>query len=439
MRLLVLVLSLGTIVSLSACGPDRPPTPPTDAGPRDAQTDRDSGGGPGDGGDAGGGPSDGGDAGEADGGVFDPSTCRVDPTTDVFTVATDTVARVRDVGVAAGTIRAAIAYSVTTSGLQNVWLAEIPTAPGGLFAAEQLTMGTAIVRDPVIAASDGGWILAWYGNTDLDFDVYAVAWEAGRLRTGGSVQRLTSRTGRDDSPALLATATGAWSAWVEERAASSRVAVIRPLDLRAAPTAAQRDASSAGQTISTPTLARRAGGLALAWVESATLTPNAMLQPLDANGAPVGAAHALSTEGNADGTIDLALDERGGAATFVASVAGVRPEVRARLLDDTGAPYDSERVITPAPESGRDASIAPLAGGYVIAYRALEVTPPVLRIAFVANDLDVVTTLDVTPITPTGGRTTLRVTGEGRMLVGWADVDVGAGTTAIRAARIRCE
>ena len=85
----------------------------------------------------------------------------------------------------------------------------------------------------------------------------------------------------------------------------------------------------------------------------------------------------LTTEHNADGSLDLATDAGGGAAVFGTTIAGLRSEVRARLVDGSGMPAagTSEQVITLAPDSGRDATIAQLAGGYVVAYRALGATP----------------------------------------------------------------
>src|SRR5690606_11329245 len=139
----------------------------------------------------------------------------------------------------------------------------------------------------------------------------------------------------------------------------------------------------------------------------------------------------------ADGTVDLAMNESGGAVVFGVSVGGVRPEGRGRLLDDADDPSAPERVITVAPASGRDASIAAFAGGYPVAYRGVEGGTSPIRDSFVAANPEVLTSHDVTPVTPTGGRVTIRVTGEGLIYLAWADVD--ATTTTIRAARVRCE
>ena len=343
---------------------------------------------------------------------------------------------------AAGAELLGVAWSYRDEGTENVWLAEIPATGAALIAGQQITTGTSLQRDPVLAANGAGWMIAWYGNPDGDFDVYAQGWEAGRIVTGGSRQRLTMRAGRDDAPALLALpAGGAMAGWVETRGAtmSERVPVLRPLSAIAEPTAAQRDgASSTG--VPSFVLAPRSGGLSLAYVQSGSAMPDALLQPLDASGAPVGAPITLSTEHNADGSVDVAADAGGGAVVFGTTVGGLRPEVRARLIDGSGMLQSgtSERVITVAPASGRDATIAPLAGGYVIAYRALGATPTV-RLDFRDAELAPTVTLDVASASASGGRVTVRVSGEGRMIVGWADVDATAGTTAIRAARVRCD
>lgn len=428
LRFLLIASLLG---ATTACGGNGVPPIPTDAGPRDAQ--RPDASGPDDGGglDA---PI--GDAGDVDGGGFDPGLCRADPTSDVFTLATDSLARVRDVGVAAGTTGLGVAWSARAEGAENVWLAEIPPTGAALIAAQQITTGTSLQRDPVIAPNGLGWFLAWYGNPDADFEIYAEAFEDGRIVDGGSLERLTTRAGRDDAPVLLARSDGAMAGWIETRGATmgERVPVVRSLSTTAAPTAGQHDGTTASTTVGRFVLAPRNGGLSLAWVESGG-TPRALLQQLDASGVPSGTPIQLSTEPNLDGSLDLATDESGGAAVWGTSIAGSRPQVRARLLDGSGNPLASEVVITDT-TTGRDATIAPIAGGYVIAYRALDGSP-VLRLDFRDANLDPAATLDVVPVSASGGSVTIRTSGEGRMVVGWADVD--ATTTTIRAARIRCD
>lgn len=433
-----LALSLALSPALLAgCGDDDVPSVPTDAGPRDAQV-RDAS--PGDGGDLDGGDRDGGDldGGETrDGGGFDPARCTFDPAEDLITLATDTRLRVRDVGLAAGPTAHAVAWSATMAGFEQVFYAELP-ASGTLVGGTMVTTGFTTQRDPVIASDAPGWTLAWSSNSAGTFDVYAQRWEADRA--DGVVQPLGTSAGLDDAPALLPITGGTLAAWVETRMDTQRVALTRPLGADAVPSDAQREVSGA-TTVARPVLALREGGYSFAYVDStgagAGATPTVRLLALDASRGVVGTPVTINTEGNADGTVDLATDADGGAAVFGVSVGGARAEVRARELDGTGQTSGPERVITPAPEAGRDPSIARLAGGYVIAYRGVEGVTPELRLAFVDASLEVVGNLDITTVEPIGGRTTVRVSGEGRIVIAWADV--GASATTIRAARVRCE
>lgn len=418
---------------LGGCGDDDVPAVPTDAGPRDAQVRMDSGGADGgepteDGGSDVDGAVDAGDAGSS--GIV----CSFDPEADLFTLATDETPRVRDVGVAAGDTGLALAWSARVEGLEQIFLGEIP-ATSGSASAQQITTAAAVHRDPVIAAQGDDWILSWYGNPDGDFDVYAVAFVDGRA--SGTPERLTTRAGRDDEPALLASGAGALAAWVETRAGDQRVAVARPLSSTAAPTAAQRDASTAA-TVSSPALGAREGGALMAWVGGGGADPRVLLQSLDASGSPVGAVRTVESASPASGGVDLATSaDEGGVVVYGVTVGGARSEVRIRELASSGETVGIERVVTVAPEQGRDASVAQIGGGYVVAYRALEGSSAQVRLAFLGPDLERVGMLDLGGTTSQGGQVSVRASAEGRMVVGWAEL--GASSTTIRGARVRCE
>lgn len=352
---------------------------------------------------------------------------------DLFSLGTDAPPRAREVGLAAGPTGAAFVWSAGVGALDDIHFAELST-DASVITSVALTGGGSVSRDPVIAAVEGGWAIAWYSNAHVDFDVYSAIWREGST---GEHLRLTTRTGRDDSPALLSTVDGALAAWVEERSITSRVAVTRALGSDGSPSGEARDASLPAFSISRPLLTARAGGYALTWVDSSTAAPMVLLQPLDPSGSLIGTPTPLNTEENADGTVDLAMRASGGAAVFGVLVE-TRSEVRARMLDADGQPTGAERVITPAPVSGRDASIDFFRGGYAVAYRAPNGSTGRLEIAMVSATLDVVTTIVVTDdLALTGGRITVRTTHEGDLVLAWADVD--ERTTSLRAARVRCE
>jgi hypothetical protein len=409
---------------LVACGTAPPPVgPPRDAGPRDAPAPLDGTPDPPDG------SPDDGDAGDGGSAL---GSCRV--AGEILTLATDPRAEAREVATGAGPVGFALAWSALAGGIENVWMAEMSSTEESV-SVQQLTTGITVSRSPAVAPSDVGWLVAWTTNEIADFDVRARAWLGGAPVS--DAQPLTARAGLDDDAQLLATTTGALATWIEARTGGA-VAVSRAVGLDAIPSAAQVDSSPAGRSITRPRIARRSGGFSLAWVDSGSSVRDALLQPLDTSGAPAGAIVPLTGEGNADGTLDLAATESGGAAVIGVLVGGARPEVRGRALSATGTALGTEVPVVTTPETGRDASIARLAGGYVVAYRGLDTATPELRVAFLSDDLQIrFRTLVVGEIATTGGRLTIRVSGEGRMIVGWADV-VGE-ETRIRAARIRCD
>jgi hypothetical protein len=145
----------------------------------------------------------------------------------------------------------------------------------------------------------------------------------------------------------------------------------------------------------------------------------------------------LNAESNADGTVDAAF-VGGGAVVFGALVEASLRQVRFRAVDDMGAPLGDERALTVFPSVGTDASIAAFAGGYVVTYRRLpgEGMPAQIRLLLVTELGDVVSETTVADAAVSGGRTTVRVSGEGRMAVSWADVIEGA--TVVRLALLRC-
>ena len=178
--------------------------------------------------------------------------------------------------------------------------------------------------------------------------------------------------------------------------------------------------------------------------------PDVSLQRLDLVGAPVGAPEVLSSEHNAGGDVDVGLTPRDGAAVFTALISGVRRDVRVRLLDGTGTPGMSEFALNEGAEQGDSASVARLreavgwsAGcrdGYAVVYRSYpDASRTVLRLVLLDAGADVVRAVDlaVPDVSNRGGRTTLRISGDGQLLVAWSDVR--PDRVDMRAARIRCD
>lgn len=412
------------------CG-TTPNPPPSDSGPRDAAP-RDTGG-DGDGGDSGSldGSLDGDLAdGDVDGGSIDPGSCVFVAAEDLFELATDVSDRPRSIGVGPSPTGFGVGYAAFAEGFQQIWLAEIPSA-GAPAPAQQLTTDPALSLEPSVAWTGDAWTLSWFSNRDGAFEVYSRRFPAGGMRPTDPLQRLTNNAIRDDNPALTALADGSRIAWVTQEMSGTRTASTAALDSIGALVGAPVAVTAPGLSPTTMTLAERTGGYALAWGDASS---DAVLVPLDASGAastPV----VLSSEHTADGSVDVTLGLTGGVAVFGTLAGGIRPEIHAVPLDDTAAISGSERALNIGTETGRDASVTALLGGYAMSYRALDTG--MLRVVFLSLTLDEVARLDLVPATADGGRTTIRASGDGALLVGWAD-RVSATEVHVRAARIRC-
>jgi len=422
------------------CGDDDTPSVPTDAGPRpdrgpgfDAGPDVD-GSIPEDG-DV---PTDGFIG--IDGGPPPECSFTFDPSTDLIRLGLDPTTGERTLAVSASTVGYAVAWNESALGIPDVYARLIPPegAPG---RRVQITDNPALARSPALATSGSSFLIAWYDNRSGGFEVYTKALDSALDTTAGP-HRLTMNDVRDDSPALLTLGSTVLASWVEDdMLASTRIATTRALSTDGSPSGSARAATSPPQSPTSPVLGAASGGAAMVWARSVRGDADVLLQRLSTDGAPTGDPIVLNTENNADGTVDLAMTEGGGAVAFGVSVAASRQEVRFQGVDGMGSRVSEERILTVAPETGRDASIDGFRGGYLVAYRALMgegISEPQLRVAIVDAIGNVLDTFDIAGIAPSGGRTTIRVAPDGRsFLVAWADAQ--ETDSLLRAVRVRCE
>ena len=380
-------------------------------------------------------------------GVRSPDRCRVEAS-DVFLLGSDTDlgTRSRPIGVAPSASAFGLVWREVSSGLPEIRFTEIPATTGAPPAAQTISEGTFTYDEPSIAASGSGYLAAWMDNSADDFEIRA------RTITGamlGAVQRVTNRPGRDDAPTLVSVSGNLLAAWVEERG-TNRVPVVRPLSSTGAPAGAARDVVVTG-AVGRPILAPRDGGALLVYTDTAGPLSDVFLQRLDMTGASMGPRETVSGEHDATGDVDVGLTSVDGAAVFTGNVGGTRRDVRIRLLDGTGTPGRAEYSANATAEFGDSGSVARLRqavgwsrdcrDGYAIAYRSYPDggTTPVLRLLLIDAGARVVRTLDlnVPDISAQGGRTTLRISGDGQLLVAWTDAR--ADRVDMRAARIRCD
>ena len=402
----------------------QPPPIPLDAGRRDAGVDagRDAGPRP-DGALPDTGPVMGPDAG--------PPSCTLDPS-DVRKVGSDRPGD-RTVGLAAtsdgfGLVFTALPASAVVAEVQGVRL----SSSGELGETHTITAPPGQKRPPTLAALGTTWVAAWVDNDPDTFEVRARALSSDLAPIGASAAHLTATPAVGESgPTLFVGSDGALLAWIADDGTTRAVRAQR-LGADGAPIGSSAVASS-GHRFGALALAELAAGPALLYTtpEDTGSGPESRLylQGLTASGATRGAALRIDQEGNADGTVDAALSSSGGAVVFGVLVAGVRNEVRFRALSGAGALVGDERILA----EGTDASIAAFAGGYAVSYRAASSAE--VRLLLVTELGDVIAELPIAAAQVAGGRTTVRVSGDGQIAIAWADTDT---ETSISVARVAC-
>ncbi len=372
-----------------------------------------------------------GDANANDSG-FQPGSCRFVMADDLIEIDTDPRLHPTRVAVSAGPTGFGIVYSkLGSDAFENIYFTEIASTVGGLRPMQQLTFDLANTITPAIARTDLGWILAWASNHDGTMEIYSLGSGAdGRL--GSSVHRLTMDAVQQQAPALASARATTAIAWTElDATGHNPTTVVQALAAAGTTTGTVQRIMPAGFTVRPQTFTTTDFGYVMGWSDPSLQD---LVLSLDNTGAASGTPTALTTVPDADATFDAVVSGGGGAAVFGVDVGG-RREVHAHLLDAAGGALDVERVLTVGAAAGSDASIAELGGGYIVAYRQTG-TPPTLRVLFLDSLLNEVTRLDLLSVSTTGGQTSTRISGDGVVLITWADV---VGTeTHLRAARIRC-
>lgn len=361
-----------------------------------------------------------------------PPSCTVGPD-DVHKVATDLpgdrVIALAAAGDGFGLVFTALPEGAASAEVHGVRL----SSSGDLGTLSAITAPPGRKQTPVVGALGTTWVSAWVDNDPDTFEVRTRALATDLAPTGASAAYLTATPAVGESgPTMLVGSGGALVAWIADDGTTRSVRAQR-VGADGAPIGASAVASS-GHRFGALVLGELAAGPALLYptTEDTAGGPETRVyvQGLTAAGAMRGGALRIDQEGNADGTVDAALFPSGGAVVFGVLVGGVRSEVRFRALDGEGGLVGDERILA----QGTDASIAAFAGGYAVSYRA-SASPAEIRLLLVSNLGDVVAELPVAQAQLAGGRTTVRVSGDGNIAVAWADTDT---QTAISVARVAC-
>ena len=254
--------------------------------------------------------------------------------------------------------------------------------------------------------------------------------------------RITDNTRRELRPVLASFGTQSYVSWISLEPASK----ARELMLQAA------DGSGEARTLTTAADGFTPTSLAIAQLgtESGAVAfvseqnkVGVWLVPLAPNGTSRSEPVRLSASVTTGNTVDLATREQDGGAVLYSLDLGQMHEVRFRRLSDEGA-FESEEIkVVSGALQGRDASLARLGGGYVVAFRSLPSSidkETQVRLMFVTKEGNLqrdnagrVITYPVAKASDTGGRVTVRVSTDGQLLIGFLDsTDAGPQFRLIR-------
>lgn len=361
-----------------------------------------------------------------------PPSCTLAPG-DVHKLASDRAGD-RIVGLAATGDGFGLVFTAVPEGgaIAEVYGVRLSSA-GMVGALHPITAPPGRKNPPTVGAVGTSWVAGWVDNAMGTFEVSARALAEDLSPAGASAAYLTATpTIGETGPVFFVGSEGPLLAWIADDGTTRAVHAQR-VGADGAPIGASAIASSAHRPAAIA-LGELAGGPALAYpapeITAGGPETRVYVQGLMDDGAARGVPARIDEEGNADGTIDAALSPSGGAIVFGALVGGVGRQVRFRRVDGDGARVGDERILA----SGSDASIAAFAGGYAVSYRA-SAAPAEIRLLLVSDLGEVLDELPIAAAEPSGGRTTLRVSGDGQIAIAWADTDV---ETAIQVARVAC-
>lgn len=370
------------------------------------------------------------DAPAGDDAYAPPGMCAFDGATDFFELDYDLRSDVRRLAVAAGPTSFGVVFSKhDVDDHEDLYFVEIPAGGGPPLTTQQLTFDATTDASPVIARTSEGWLVAWLSGRDGNVEVYA--WSRSASGWAAVPQRITSTAAIDETTVALASdGTRIALAWAEPGA--SPVTVVLPVDATGAATAAPVRLSPASVAMIPTSFTTTADGYLVGWVSP---SGDALVQPLGGALAALGEPLVLTLGHDADGTIDAVVSSSGGAAVYGVHPATGRRDVHAHQLGSDGTLFHIEQPLTIGDDTGSDAAIALLGGGYVVAYRQSGIEP-MLRVLFYDAIFGEQLRADLVRMSATGGPISARVSGDGNVLLTWSDL-VGS-VNHMRVARLRC-
>jgi len=273
-----------------------------------------------------------------------------------------------------------------------------------------------------------GFRLTWVDNTTGSAELQALQLPSS-LSLPASPERspITNNGVRELAPVQASIVGSAYLAWISQDS-DKREILLQASSANEPRTLIGRDAGYAPTRLALAQLGD--GGGALAFVSEAK-RPGVYLVPLSAAGEPRGEPVQLTAAVSTGNSVDVATRVEDGGAVIYSLDVGDRPEVRFRRLNEEGTIVSDEVKVVTFPVQGRDASLARLGGGYVVAYRSVFPEEPAraeIRIQFLTKEGNLqrdsagnIASYTIAEASATGGRVTARVSQDGQLLVGFLD------------------
>ncbi len=399
----------------------------------DGSIDGDGGtgmGGDGGSGGSGGASGDGGLDGDDDGGSdseIDVSNCRVSEEDD-FDIAVPFVEG--GFAIAPGPIDFGLAYmrdAMCKHALDTVVL----DSSGGALAPTTIIENCKTMPELTLASSSEGWRVAWTDNSTNTVELHTALLDEGLGLPAPSARTVvTSDPAVERRPVMAEVAGHTILAWIAENAGKRRL-LSKRLDQNTEPNEILAESDEhVPVELAFGQISTDHG--ALAWVEEVA-NRGIWLQSIGGDGQAVGNPRIMTDYAAPGSTVDLATrGDEGGAAVYSIGLDLVNFEIRFRRLNYDTTFRDGEVKLVSSPLQAKDAGIARLGGGYVVAYRAIPdggvIKDPQIRLVFVSKEGNLsrdaqgrLITFPVTPAARDGSRVQVKVSVDGQLLIAFVD------------------
>ncbi len=366
---------------------------------------------------------------EDGGGMFAPeidvSACSI-ANDESFEIA---VPFVRDgFGIAAGHTDFGLAH-LRDADCKHAIDAAVVSSTSGIPTPHSVLDGCDTMRDVTLVGLPDGYQLVWTDNFTNSIELHTMKLDT-MLEAADDAERttLTENALFERNPVAAALNGEPMIAWVGDDSGDRRILVQKPGTpaVEVVPEPAGRDPIELALSQVGP------DHMAVAWVEEVA-NRGIWLLPLDTLAAPQGEPLLLTDFAASGSTVDIAgRQEDGGSVVYSVGIDQTNFEVRWRRLWADGTLRGDEVKVVSSPLQGKDASIARLGGGYVIAYRAIPdghvITEPEVRLAFVSKDGNLskdaqgrLISFPVVPAARDGSPIQAEISVDGQLLIAFVD------------------